>query len=77
MAGTKHIYVGTPTGPFVPFLYTKRVATAARHYAPASFSSEPANGNAPCQQIALAYFKDLTTGVKWHFDYKENYDRCP
>jgi hypothetical protein len=76
MAGAKHIYVRTPTGPSVPFLFTKRVATAARHYAPASFSSEPVDGNAPCKQMALAYFKDLTTGVKWHFDYGPNYDRC-
>jgi hypothetical protein len=53
------------------------VATAARHYAPASFSSEPVDGNAACKQIALAYFKDLTTGVKWHFDYGPNFDRCP
>jgi hypothetical protein len=77
MAGGRHIYVRTPTGASVPFLYTKRVATAARHYAPASFSSEPVDGNAPCRQIALAYFKDLTTGVKWHFDYGPNFDRCP
>jgi hypothetical protein len=77
MAAGKHIYVRTPTGPSVPFLYTKRLATAARHYGPASFSSEPVDGNAPCRQIALAYFKDLTTGVKWHFDYGANYGRCP
>jgi hypothetical protein len=76
MAGAKHIYLRTPTGPSVPFLCTKRVATAARHYAPASFSSEPVDGKAPCKQMALAYFKDLTTGVKWHFDYGANYDRC-
>ena len=76
MAGEKHIYVRTPTGPAVSFLYTKRVATAARHYAPASFSSEPVDGNAPCKQMALAYFKDLTTGVKWHFDYGGNFGRC-
>jgi hypothetical protein len=76
MAGAKHIYVRTPTGPAVSFLCIKRVATAARHYAPASFSSEPVDGKAPCQQMALAYFKDLTTGVKWHFDYGANYDRC-
>ncbi|MEJ0001500.1 MAG: hypothetical protein WDO13_21630 [Verrucomicrobiota bacterium] len=25
--------------------------------------------------MALAYFKDLTTGVNWHFDYASNYDR--
>ena len=76
MAGAKHIYVRTPTGPAVSFLCAKRVATAARHYAPASFSSEPVDGNAPCKEMALAYFKDLTTGVKWHFDYGPNYDRC-
>ena len=76
MAGAKHIYLRTPTGPAVSFLCSKRVATAARHYAPASFSSEPVDGKAPCKQMALAYFKDLTTGVKWHFDYGPNYDRC-
>ena len=76
MAGAKHIWLRTPTGPAVSFLYTKRVATAARHYAPASFSSEPVDGNAPCKQMALSYFKDLTTGVKWHFDYGANYSRC-
>lgn len=77
MAAAKHIYLRTPTGPAVSFLCIKRVATAARHYAPASFSSEPVDGNAPCKQMALAYFKDLTTGVKWHFDYGPNYSRCP
>jgi hypothetical protein len=76
MAGAKHIWLRTPTGPAVSFLYTKRVATAVRHYAPASFSSEPVDGNAPCKQMALSYFKDLTTGVKWHFDYGANYSRC-
>jgi hypothetical protein len=76
MAAAKHIYLRTPTGPAVSFLCIKRVATAARHYAPASFSSEPVDGNAHCDQMALAYFKDLTTGVKWHFDYGANYARC-
>lgn len=77
MAGKKHLHVRTPTGPSVPFLYTKRVATAARHYGPTGFSSEPVDGSATCEQMALAYFKDLSTGVKWHFDYGKNYERCP
>jgi hypothetical protein len=68
--------VRTPTGPVVPFLYTKRVPTAGRHYQPAGFSSEPVDASATCEQMALAYFKDLTTGVKWHFDYGGNFDRC-
>ena len=76
MAAEKGLHLRTPTGPLVPFLYTKRVATAARHYRPAGFSSEPADGSASCEQMAVAYFKDLTTGVTWHFDYGENYDRC-
>ena len=76
MSAAKGIYLRTPTGPMVPFLYTKRVATAARHYHPAGFSSEPQDGSAPSSQMALAYFKDLTTGVNWHFDYGPNYDRC-
>ncbi len=76
MTAEKGIVLRTPTGPMVPFLYTKRVATAGRHYRLAGFSSEPAGGSAPCDQMALAYFKDLTTGVNWHFDYGGNYDRC-
>ncbi len=42
----------------VPFLYTKRVATAVRHYRPAGFSSEPVDASASREQLALAYFKD-------------------
>jgi hypothetical protein len=76
MTAENGIVLRTPTGPMVPFLYTKRVATARRHFGPAGFSSEPAGGSAPCDQMALAYFKDLTTGVNWHFDYGANYDRC-
>jgi len=76
MTADQGIVLHTPTGPMVPFLYTKRVATAGRHYQPAGFSSEPAGGSAPCDQMAVAYFKDLTTGVNWHFDYGGNYDRC-
>lgn len=76
MTAEKGIYLRTPTGFTVPFLYTKRVATAARHYKPTGFSSEPADTNTTCEQMALVYFKDLTTGVNWHFDYGPNYDRC-
>lgn len=76
MAGDKKIYLRSPTGPSVPFIYTKHAATAAKHYKPLGFSSEPADASAPCEQAGLAYFKDLTTGVNWHFDYSGNYDRC-
>jgi hypothetical protein len=76
MAADKGICLRTSTGPHVPFLYTKRVATAARHYQPARFSSEPVGGSAKCEEMALAYFKDLTTGVNWHMDYTSNYERC-
>lgn len=76
MAGGQGIYLRTPTGASVPFLYTKRIATAARHYKPAGFSSEPVDGSASCEQMPVSYFKDLTTGVTWHFDYGGNYDRC-
>ena len=75
MCAQKGVWVRTPTGPMVPFLYTKHVATAARHYPPPKFSSEPANGNAPRKDIAVALFKDLTTGVNWHFDYLPNIER--
>jgi hypothetical protein len=76
MAGRQGLYLRTPTGAAVPFLYTKRVATAARYYKPGGFSSEPVDGSASCEQMATAYFKDLTTGVGWHFDYPGNLERC-
>jgi hypothetical protein len=75
MAASKGIIVRGPTGPIVPFLYTKRVATAVRHYSLPEFSSEPVDGSAKREDIASALFKDLTTGVNWHFDYMGNYDR--
>jgi hypothetical protein len=76
MAADKGICLRTPTGHMVPFLYTKRVATAARYYPPARFSSEPVGNSAKSEEMALAYFKDLTTGVNWHMDYPGNYERC-
>jgi hypothetical protein len=75
MCAQKSVCVRTPTGPAVPFLYTKRVATAARHYPPPKFSSEPIDGDAPRKDIAVALFNDLTTGVNWHFDYAPNLER--
>jgi hypothetical protein len=72
MGSEKQLCMRTPTGPNVPFLYTKRVATAARWYPPLRFSSEPVDGNATAEQSAQSYFKDLTTGVNWHFDYPPN-----
>jgi len=72
MCAQKNVCLRTPSGAMVPFLYTKRVATAARHYPPPKFSSEPANENAARKDIALALFKDLTTGVNWHFEYLPN-----
>ena len=76
MAADKGLCLRTPTGHMVPFLMTKRVATAARYYPPARFSSEPVGSSASCEEMALAYFKDLTTGVNWHMDYTGNYERC-
>ena len=75
MCAAKNVCVRTPTGAMVPFLYTKRVATAARHYPPPKFSSEPAGSDDPRKDIAMALFKDLTTGVNWHFDYLPNLRR--
>jgi hypothetical protein len=76
MAADKGFCLRTPTGHMVPFLMTKRVATAARCYPPAKFSSEPVDNSAKAAEMALAYFKDLTTGVNWHMDYTGNYERC-
>jgi hypothetical protein len=75
LCAQKAVCLRTPSGAMVPFLYTKRVATAARHYPPPKFSSEPANENAPRKDIAMALFKDLTTGVNWHFEYLPNVER--
>ena len=72
MCARKKVCVRTPTGAMVPFLYTKRVATAARHNKLPKFSSEPVDGSAQKKEIAVALFKDLTTGVNWHFDYLPN-----
>ena len=71
----KNVCLRCPTGEHVPFLYTKRVATAARHYRTPKFSSDPVGGKAPRKDIALAFFKDLTTGVNWHNDYLPNLER--
>lgn len=68
----RHQHLRTPTGFSVPFFYTKRVATAARHYGLSGFSSEPQDGEAPVEAIAFAVFKDLTTAVTLHFDYAPN-----
>jgi hypothetical protein len=76
MLAAKNVCVRGPTGPHVPFLYTKHVSTAVKHYRPPLFSSEPADGSASRQAIAEALFKDLTTGVDWHFDYHENLQRA-
>ena len=73
----RRVQLRTPTGPAVPFVYTKHAATAARFYGATLFSSEPANAEAPRADIALALFKDLTTGVRWHFDYVGNVVRAP
>jgi hypothetical protein len=72
MGSEKQLCMRSPTGPGVPFLYTKRVATAARWYPPARLSSEPIDGNATIEQSVQSYFKDLTTGINWHFDYAPN-----
>lgn len=76
LTANKQIGLRTPTGPSVPFIYTKRVATAMRHYHKKPlFSSEPGDGKAKRKEIAMALFKDITTGINWHFDYPKNYVR--
>jgi hypothetical protein len=77
MLASKKMTIRTPTGPMVTHLYTRRVATAARFYCSPRLSSEPVDGNAPAVEIAGALFKDLTTGVSWHFDYADNMERAP
>ena len=75
MMADKKVYPRTPTGMAVSFLYTKRVSTAVRHYQPPGLSSEPA-ADTTCEELALSFFKDLTTGVSWHFDYPPNLNKC-
>ncbi|MEJ0001499.1 MAG: family 14 glycosylhydrolase [Verrucomicrobiota bacterium] len=67
MAAEKHVYLRTPTGPMVPFLYTKRVATAVRHYKPAGFSSEPVDGSAPLQADGSRLFQGFDDRSKLAF----------
>ena len=65
-----------PGGACVGFLYTKRMATICRHYQPPAVSSEPGGGQTP-EAVTLNLFKDLTTGVTWHFDYPDNNESVP
>ena len=59
MAADKGLCLRTPTGPHVPFLMTKRVATAARYYPPARFSSEPVGNSAKAEEMARRLFQKL------------------
>ena len=77
MAASKNVEIRIGTGPNVSFLSSKHAATAAHHYKLRGLSSEPANGKAPRESLALVLFKDLTTGMTWHFDYGENLARAP
>jgi len=77
MMAEKDMGVRGVTGTIVPFIMTKLQSTSARHYKPTSFSSEPADGGASLQHMAMSYFKDLTTGVNWHFDYGANLLKAP
>jgi hypothetical protein len=77
MAASKNVEVRIGTGPSVSFLSSKRAATAARHYKLRDLSSEPTDGKAPREALALSLFKDLTTGMTWHFDYTDNMARAP
>lgn len=75
MAAGRRVHMRAPTGPAVPFLYSLRVAAAGRWYQPPSMGSEPANGSAAPEALALALFKDVAGGCRWHFDYVANIDR--
>jgi len=77
MAASKGVEIRAGAGPSVPFLNAKHVATAARHYKLRGRSSEPTDGSAPREALALSLFEDLTTGMTWHFDYPENMSRAP
>ena len=77
VAAEHGVEVRSPIGSMISFLYSKRVATAVRHHRPAGFSTEPMDGEASAEAIALALFKDLSTGVTWHYDFARNYERAP
>ena len=76
MLASKGMIVRTPTGPMVPHLYTDGLRRPPGFTSPARLSSEPMDGSASLGEIAGALFKDLTTGVTWHFDYPENIERA-
>jgi len=71
MAAQKGISVCVPTGAAVPFLNTKRTATAFKFYGGPSLASEVGGGE-PLSGIAMTFFKDLSDDVNWPFTYGAN-----
>jgi hypothetical protein len=71
MAAQKGISVCVPTGNAVPFVNTKRTATAFQFYGGPSLASEVASTE-PLNAIAESFFKDLSDDVNWPFTYSQN-----
>ena len=67
MLASKGMIVRTPTGPMVTYLYTRRVATAARFYHPPRLSTEPMGSapsgklRGPCSKISRPALRGTST----------------
>lgn len=77
MLAQKGFQPRVPNGFPVPYLVTRRVATAAHLYKPTGLATEPAQGysggsDTVRRDVADALFRDLTMGVTLHFDYANN-----
>jgi len=73
MCAEENIVFRRPIGFMVPWLYVKFAATAARHYNPPQYASEPSSHNSPVYIVAQSLFEDLTTGVTWSFRYHSDF----
>lgn len=72
LAAQKGIYLRRGSGRGVPFLSSKRASTALRFYGGQLLGSEPEASNETVSSLAATFFKDLSDGVNWHFDYAAN-----
>ncbi|MEO7141973.1 MAG: IPT/TIG domain-containing protein, partial [Bryobacteraceae bacterium] len=72
LAAQKGIYLRRGTGKGVPFLSSKRASTALRFYGGQLLGSEPDANSETVSSLATTFFKDLSDGVNWHFDYAGN-----
>jgi hypothetical protein len=72
MSAQRGMSVCSGTGSAVPFLNTKRAATASRFYGGQWLANETGGSTEPLSSMAMSFFKDLSDGVNWPFSYGAN-----